>query len=89
VAFVATIKAFGTLQMLTIFSSPAATAAASSTSSASSVFMAITTETAIEIVMIPITTFYFSVISLVWMFASHLGNDLLLLILLPLLAVNI
>jgi hypothetical protein len=51
--------------------------------------VAITTATAIEIVMILITTFSFSVIRLVWMFASHLGNDLLLLIRLPLLAVNI
>jgi hypothetical protein len=78
--------------MLTIVSSPAATSAASSTSSASSassVSMAITTATAIDIVVILITTFYFSVIRLVWMFASHLGNALLLLIRLSLLAVNI
>jgi hypothetical protein len=51
--------------------------------------MVITTATAIVIVMIFITTFYFPVIRLVWMFACHLGNDLLLLIRLPLLAVNI
>jgi hypothetical protein len=78
--------------MLTIVSSPAATSAASSTSSASSassVSMAITTATAIEIVMILITTFSLSVIRLFWMFARHLGNDLLLLIRLSLLVVNI
>jgi hypothetical protein len=51
--------------------------------------MAITAVTAIEIVMIFIIAFSFSVIRFAWMFAHHLGNDLFLLIRLPLLAVNI
>jgi hypothetical protein len=51
--------------------------------------MASTTASAIGIVMIPITIFSFSIIGLVWMLSSHLGNDLLLLICLPLLAVHV
>jgi hypothetical protein len=51
--------------------------------------LSITTATAIEVVMIFITTFSFPIIRLVWMFACHLGNDLLLLIRLPLLVVDI
>jgi hypothetical protein len=54
-----------------------------------SIDLASTTAPAIGIVMISITIFSFSIIGLVWNLSSHLSNDVILLICLPLLAVHI
>jgi hypothetical protein len=57
----------------------------------SSAIMALETATAttIGIMMVSFIIFYFSIILFAWRISSHLCNDLLLLICLPLLAVHV
>jgi hypothetical protein len=89
VTLFATIETFNIFQMLTIVYSSTAVSSTSPASYAASIALTSTTAPAIGIVMISFTNFYFSIIGLGWNLSSHLCNDMLLLICLPLLAVNI
>jgi hypothetical protein len=83
VTYFATIETFNCFQILTIV------ADSSAATSSAIIALATATATAISIMMVSFIIFSFSIILFAWYLSSHLCNDLLLLICLPLLTVHV